>query len=111
MPRWRNTRRLDAKRLGWWAGVGAARLRFTPCRTLTASAPASRVAPVTDWRKLRLHLHRALHEHAHRVPTGYKDSPSSNSAGNLKGRLLLAHGTGDDNVHIRDTVQYIQKLI
>ena len=29
----------------------------------------------------------------------------------LQGRLLLAHGTGDDNVHIENTVQYIQKLI
>ncbi len=34
-----------------------------------------------------------------------------NSAANLKGRLLLAHGTGDDNVHIENTVQFVQKLI
>ena len=30
---------------------------------------------------------------------------------NLKGRLLIAQGTSDDNVHIENTVQYIQKLI
>jgi dipeptidyl-peptidase-4 len=29
----------------------------------------------------------------------------------LKGRLLIAHGTGDDNVHIENTVQFVQKLI
>ncbi len=34
-----------------------------------------------------------------------------NSAANLKGRLLLAIGTGDDNVHIENTVQFVQKLI
>jgi dipeptidyl-peptidase-4 len=34
-----------------------------------------------------------------------------NSAANLKGRLLLAHGTSDDNVHMESTVQYVQKLI
>jgi dipeptidyl-peptidase-4 len=34
-----------------------------------------------------------------------------NSAAQLKGRLLIAHGTGDDNVHIENTVQYVQKLI
>jgi dipeptidyl-peptidase-4 len=34
-----------------------------------------------------------------------------NSADRLKGRLLLAHGTGDDNVHIENTVQFAQKLI
>jgi len=25
--------------------------------------------------------------------------------------LLLAHGTGDDNVHVENTVQFVQKLI
>jgi dipeptidyl-peptidase-4 len=34
-----------------------------------------------------------------------------NSAANLKGQLLIAHGTGDDNVHIENTVQFVQKLI
>jgi dipeptidyl-peptidase-4 len=34
-----------------------------------------------------------------------------NSADKLKGRLLLAIGTGDDNVHIENTVQFVQKLI
>jgi dipeptidyl-peptidase-4 len=44
-------------------------------------------------------------------PTGYKDFSVVNSVGNLKGRLLLVHGTGDDNVHIQNSVQFIQKLI
>jgi dipeptidyl-peptidase-4 len=34
-----------------------------------------------------------------------------NSAENLKGHLLLAQGTGDDNVHMENIIQYIQKLI
>lgn len=29
----------------------------------------------------------------------------------LKGRLLLAHGTGDDNAHIDNAPQFVQKLI
>jgi dipeptidyl-peptidase-4 len=43
--------------------------------------------------------------------SGYKDFSVINSAANLKGHLLIAHGTGDDNVHFENTVQYIQKLI
>jgi dipeptidyl-peptidase-4 len=43
--------------------------------------------------------------------SGYKEFSVVNSAANLKGRLLLAHGTGDDNVHMENTVQYVQKLI
>jgi dipeptidyl-peptidase-4 len=42
---------------------------------------------------------------------GYKDFSVVNSAQALKGRLLLAHGTGDDNVHIENSVQFVQKLI
>jgi dipeptidyl-peptidase-4 len=41
----------------------------------------------------------------------YRDFSVVNAAANLKGRLLIAHGTGDDNVHIGNTVQYVQKLI
>jgi dipeptidyl-peptidase-4 len=34
-----------------------------------------------------------------------------NAAANLKGHLLLVHGTGDDNVHFANSIQFIQKLI
>ena len=34
-----------------------------------------------------------------------------NSADKLKGHLLLVHGTGDDNVHLENTVQFVQRLI
>ncbi len=42
---------------------------------------------------------------------GYRDDSVVNSAANLKGRLLLVQGTGDDNVHFENTIQFIQKLI
>ena len=44
-------------------------------------------------------------------PEGYKDSSAVNAAADLKGRILIAHGTGDDNVHFENTVQFVQKLI
>jgi len=43
--------------------------------------------------------------------SGYHDFSVANTAANLKGRLLLVFGTGDDNVHMENTVQYVQKLI
>jgi dipeptidyl-peptidase-4 len=43
--------------------------------------------------------------------TGYRDFSVVNSAANLKGRLLLAQGTGDDNVHMENSIQFIQQLI
>jgi dipeptidyl-peptidase-4 len=34
-----------------------------------------------------------------------------NGAANLKGRLLLVQGTGDDNVHFENSIQFIQQMI
>ena len=44
-------------------------------------------------------------------PDVYRDDSVVSSAANLKGRLLLIQGTGDDNVHLENTIQFIQKLI
>ena len=44
-------------------------------------------------------------------PEGYKDFSVVNSAAKLHGRLLLVHGTGDDNVHMENSIQFIQALI
>ncbi len=41
---------------------------------------------------------------------GYDDSTVS-AAGNLRGRLLLVHGTSDDNVHFQNSVQMTDALI
>jgi dipeptidyl-peptidase-4 len=42
--------------------------------------------------------------------SGYDDSIVS-AAGNLRGSLLLAHGTSDDNVHFQNTIQMTDALI
>ena len=69
------------------------------------------VAPVTDWRDYdSIYTERYLGVPAENSD-GYRDFSVVNSAANLKGRLLLAHGTGDDNVHFENTVQFVQRLI
>ncbi|MFQ5704008.1 MAG: DPP IV N-terminal domain-containing protein [Gemmatimonadales bacterium] len=44
-------------------------------------------------------------------PEGYRNGSPITYAGNLKGNLLLVHGTGDDNVHYQGTEALINKLI
>jgi dipeptidyl-peptidase 4 len=41
----------------------------------------------------------------------YDDSDITKSADRLHGALMLAHGTGDDNVHFQNSVQMIEALI
>jgi dipeptidyl-peptidase 4 len=42
---------------------------------------------------------------------GYRDASPSEKAGQLKGPLLIAHGTGDDNVHFANTLELVDELI
>jgi len=44
-------------------------------------------------------------------PAGYRESDVTSAAANLHGTLLIAHGTGDDNVHFQNSVQMINALI
>jgi len=44
-------------------------------------------------------------------PEGYKNGSSINFAKNLKGKLLIIHGTGDDNVHFQGCERLINELI
>jgi dipeptidyl-peptidase-4 len=44
-------------------------------------------------------------------PDGYRDGSPINYAKNLKGNLLLIHGTGDDNVHYQNCDWLIDELV
>ena len=44
-------------------------------------------------------------------PDGYKDGSAIHICDRLKGKLLLIHGTGDDNCHYATMEQLIDKLI
>jgi dipeptidyl aminopeptidase/acylaminoacyl peptidase len=44
-------------------------------------------------------------------PKGYAESDVTADAAKLHGALLMAHGTGDDNVHFQNSVQMIDALI
>ena len=44
-------------------------------------------------------------------PEGYRDSSPVNFAAGLQGKLLIAHATGDDNVHFANTVELAESLV
>ena len=44
-------------------------------------------------------------------PGGYKRSSPLEAAANLKAKLLIIHGTSDDNVHLQNTINFLDALI
>jgi len=67
--------------------------------------------PVTDWRYYdSIYTERYLGL-PQKNGKGYQDSSPVKYAAQLKGKLLLAHGTADDNVHFANTLAVINDLI
>jgi dipeptidyl-peptidase-4 len=102
---------LDPKQLGWWGWSWGGTF------TLYALSHSDRFragvsgAPVTDWRNYdSIYTERYMGLPVENQD-GYRVNSVVNSAKDLRGRLLILHGTGDDNVHMGNTIQYIQKLL
>ncbi len=102
---------VDGSRIGIW---GWSYGGFMTCYALTNApgvfAAGAAVAPVTDWR-----LYDSIYTERYlKLPAdneaGYAASSPVNRAGNLGGALLLVHGTGDDNVHWGNTLEFVDRL-
>jgi dipeptidyl-peptidase-4 len=103
---------LDASRVGvWgWSGGGTntlnAMFRFADVFHVGVS-----VAPVPDQT-----LYDTIYQERYMgLPRdnaeGYKRGSAIHFAEGLKGRLLVVHGTGDDNVHYQGTERLINRLV
>jgi dipeptidyl-peptidase 4 len=102
---------LDAKRQGWWGWSWGGTFTLYAMTHSDRFKAGVAVAPVTDWRDYdSTYTERYMSEPAQNADQ-YRDFSVVTNADKLKGRLLLVHGTGDDNVHMENTVQFIQKLI
>ncbi|KAA6306022.1 Dipeptidyl aminopeptidase 4, partial [termite gut metagenome] len=42
---------------------------------------------------------------------GYEAASAFTYIKNLRGKLLLIHGTADDNVHFQNTIEYSEQLV
>jgi len=68
------------------------------------------VAPVTDWRNYDTIYTERLMWTPQDNKAGYDESAPQNHVAGLRARLLVVHGTGDDNVHPQNTIQFADKL-
>lgn len=67
-------------------------------------------APVTDWRLYDNVYTERYMDTPQDNPEGYAFGSVMTHADKLRGKLLLLHGTIDDNVHLQNTIQLISKL-
>jgi dipeptidyl-peptidase 4 len=67
-------------------------------------------APVTDWRDYDTVYTERLMKLPANNPDGYRRTAPRFAADKLQGRLLLLHGTMDDNVHLQNSVQFAYEL-
>ena len=65
---------------------------------------------VTDWANYDSIYTERLMRTPQNNPEGYRASSVLAAAGNLSGKLLLLHGTIDDNVHMSNTIQLAYEL-
>ncbi len=103
---------VDAERIGIWGwGYGGH-------MTLHAMFEASQMfkvgfagGPVTDWHFCdTIYTERYMGLLPMNEDSYMESSPIQNAA-KLKGKLLIAHGTGDDNVHYSNTLVLIDELV
>jgi dipeptidyl-peptidase-4 len=69
------------------------------------------VAPVTSWRFYDSIYTERYMTTPQENPTGYDENSPINHVEKLKGNFLLVHGSGDDNVHVQNSMRLIEALV
>jgi dipeptidyl-peptidase-4 len=103
---------VDKERIGIW-GWSYGGYMSSLCLAVGADVfkMAIAVAPVTNWRFYdSIYTERYMglpKDNAH----GYDDFSPVNNMEGMKGKLLLIHGTGDDNVHFQNSIELVNVLV
>ncbi|MGI9532099.1 S9 family peptidase [Lutimonas sp.] len=103
---------IDKNRIGIWGwsyGGFMSSLAITKGADVFKMAIA--VAPVTSWRYYDSVYTERYMQTPQENAAGYDENSPVNFADQLKGDYLLIHGTGDDNVHVQNSMQMINALV
>lgn len=101
----------DAGRIGIWGwSYGGFMSALAAGRGGDLFKAALVVAPVTDWNLYdTIYTERFMNTPKENAE-GYRAGSPQTYVNGVKARMLLVHGTGDDNVHPQNTTQYANKL-
>jgi dipeptidyl-peptidase-4 len=103
---------LDADRIAvWgWSGGGTNTLNLM-FRSPAVYKVGMAVAPVPDQRLYDTTYQERYMDTPQNNPKGYERGSAIHFAQGLQGKLLLVHGTGDDNVHFQGSQMLINRFI
>ncbi len=103
---------IDALRVGIWGWSGGGSMTLNAMfKYPELYKTGMSVAPVSDQ-----HLYDTIYQERYMgLPKddeeGFKEGSPINFAANLKGNLLIVHGTGDDNVHYQSLERLVNELV
>ncbi|HEV7500974.1 MAG TPA: S9 family peptidase [Vicinamibacteria bacterium] len=101
---------VDATRIGiygWSFGGYMVTYALTHSHSFTMGIAGG---PVTDWQQYDSVYTERFMDLPASNPEGYRKSAPRLAAADLHGRLLLAHGAADDNVHPQNTMRFVYEL-
>lgn len=103
---------IDEKRTGIWGWSFGGHMA-TNCilKGNDVFEMAIAVAPVTSWRFYDTIYTERFMRTPQENPSGYDNESPFNYPELLKGNFLLIHGSGDDNVHVQNSMRMIEALV
>ncbi len=103
---------VDPKKVGVWGwSFGGFETLLCLTKGYETFAAGIAVAPVTNWRYYdNIYTERFMRKPQDNAD-GYDKNSPINFAKNLKAPLLIVHGTADDNVHLQNSKEFVEKLV
>jgi dipeptidyl-peptidase-4 len=102
---------VDPNRVGIWGWSGGGSYTLLAMTGSKEFRAGIAVAAVTDWQYYDTKWTEAFMKTPRANPDGYKMTSHAERAKDLSGRLLLVHGTYDDNVHPQNAWRFTNELI
>ena len=103
---------IDQDRIGIWGwSFGGYMSSLAITKGADTFKMAIAVAPVTSWRFYDTIYTERYMQTPQENASGYDENSPINFANLLEGKYLLIHGSGDDNVHVQNTMRMINALI
>ena len=103
---------VDSSRIALWGwSFGGYNTLMSLCHGGTTFKLGIAVAPVTDWSYYDTIYTERYMRTPRENPEGYKASSVLEVAANLRSRLLLIHGSADDNVHVQNAMDVAERFV